>query len=406
MIKKILKSLLAVFALIFLVLTGLYFIPPKQERIQYDYKQIEKNPLLNSRVGWYKSSNNKNYQITWGSQDGLQLNYFDSLRNNLKNLRLTHIEGNKFSTDKNLKTVEVNFEFDNIDSISILNVKTSKTEFTATKLKNEFYKQEEVEYFNGDVRLAGLLMTPYNTNKSTAVVFIHGSGISDRNSFWYMHQANYLARNGYMVLLPDKRGCGKSEGEWHTASFQDFSDDITAALNYLSNNKKTEFSKKGVIGISQGGWISHLVNKDTKDLDFIIDVVGASTTPNEQLKFEIMNDIKNSGAPEFVAKPLSIVFAKRARGKRKIWWDKNGEFDPIPLMSKSDTKILKIFANEDENVPVTESQARIKELLKSNPSLSLDIKILENSGHALFSKNTNWIREDYLKFLNNWISQL
>ncbi|MBT8395287.1 MAG: alpha/beta fold hydrolase [Bacteroidia bacterium] len=405
MIKKILKFIFALLGIMVLVLAGLYFIPPNQEIVQYNYVDLEQNPLVNSRIGWYATENGKNYQITWGSKQGLQLNFFDLDRNNLKNLRLTHIDGNQFDTDGNLETTEIRFVSQNNDSIITLDVKTSKTEFTAIKLKNKFYNQEEIEYFNGNVRLAGLLMTPYNNIKSTAVVFIHGSGVSDRNSFWYLHQADYLARNGYMVLLPDKRGCGKSDGEWHTASFNDFSKDISAALNYLSLKRQSEFSKKGVIGISQGGWISHLVDQDNEDLDFVIDVVGSSTTPNEQVNFEVMNEIKNSGVPEFLAKPLSIVFGKRARAKRKIWWDKNGEYDPIPIMSKSNTKILKIFGNEDENVPVKRSQEKINELLKNYPKIPLEVKIFEGSGHAMFNNETNWIREDYLEYLNTWISK-
>jgi pimeloyl-ACP methyl ester carboxylesterase len=406
MFRKILKSVFILIGIIVLILFCLYLIPPQQEEIQYDYVNLEQNPLINSNVGWYTAENGNNYQITWGAKQGLQLNFFDNDRNNLKNLRLTHIDEDKFDTDGNLQTAEVRFKSQNNDSILILDVKTSKTEFTAIKRNNEFYNQEEIEYFNGDTRLAGLLMTPINNSKSTAVVFIHGSGVSDRDSFWYMHQADYLARNGFIVLLPDKRGCGKSSGEWHTASFNDFADDISAGLEYLSNKKQAEFTKKGIIGISQGGWISHIVNQDNDGLDFVIDVVGSSTTPNEQVKFEVMNETKNSGVPESLAKPISLIFAKRVKAKRKIWWDKNGEFDPISLMSISKTPTLKIFGDEDENVPVKRSQEKISDLLSSQPYLTLQVKIFEASGHGLINQDTKWIREDYLEFMNSWITKL
>lgn len=405
MIKKTIKFILILIGLIIVVLIGLYFIPPSQEVIEYNYAEVEQNPFVNSKTGIYAADNGKNYQITWGSKQGLQLNHFDLERNNLKSLRLNHIEKNLFDTNGDLETVEVEFISQQNDSVLLLNVKTSKTEFTATKLENKFYHQEEIEYFNGDVKLAGLLMTPYQNSKSTAVVFIHGSGVSDRDNFWYMHQAHFLAQNGYTVLLPDKRGCGKSGGEWHTASFDDFSGDIVSALNYLSSNKQSELSKIGVIGISQGGWISHLVNQNTK-LDFVIDVVGSSTTPTEQVKYEVMKEINSSGAPELLANPLSIVFAKRARGKRKIWWEKNGEFDPIPLMEKSKTRTLKIFANEDENVPVNRSLEEMDKLKNRVPDLPLEVKIFEGSGHALIDKETSWIRSDYLEYLKSWISKV
>ncbi|NNL15996.1 MAG: alpha/beta fold hydrolase [Flavobacteriaceae bacterium] len=404
--RKILKYLSILLALIILVLLGLYIIPPKQETIEYDYAEIERNPLVNSKIGWYEAKYGKNYQITWGAKQGLQLNLFDFDRDNIKSLRLKKIKENEYDTNNDPNTVEVRFKFNAENTSWNIDVNTSKTKLQAIKRDSLFYDQEEIEFYNGAQRLAGLLLTPYKNTKSVALVLIHGSGISDRDNFWYMHQAHYLASNGFIVLLPDKRGCGKSNGEWHTASFDDFASDISSALNYLLTNKQSEFNRMGVIGLSQGGWISHIVNQNNKDLDFVIDVVASTTSPNEQVKFEVMNEIKNSGVPEFIANPLSLVFAKRAQGKRRIWWDKNGEFDPIPLISKTTTPVLKIFADQDENVPVQRSLERLNELLKNNPDLPVDVKIFKGSSHALFDSETNWIRRDYLDYLIFWISKI
>ncbi len=405
MIKKILKILFYLIVLVILILLGLYIIPPGQESIEYDYAEIEKDANVSSKVGWYTAETGKNYQVTWAAKRGLQLNYFDENRDELKNLRVLPIRENEFDTNGDPETTEIRFTSSHNDSLVIMDVKTSKTELNAAKNDSLFYHQEEIEYFNGEVSLAGLLLKPVKDIKSTAIVIIHGSGVSDRDSFWYMYQADYLARKGYTVLLPDKRGCGKSQGEWHTASFDDFADDIVAALKHLESTQADEFSKVGVMGISQGGWISHLVNEKYPGLDFILDVVGASTTPNEQLRFEVKNEIQGSGAPGFLANPLSLVFAKRARGKRKIWWDKNGEFDPIPLIANSDTPVLKVFTDEDENVPVESSINRINALLQENRDLPVEIKLFEGSGHALMDKDTRWIRTDYLEYVSTWISK-
>lgn len=406
MIRKILKVVLFLFAALLLVLLGLYLIPPKQQVIEYNYVDIETNPEINSKVGWYTADNGKNYQLSWGANQGLQLNYFDNKRADLKHFVLTQIRDNEYDTNEDLQTTEVKFINNPTDSSLTMDVKTSKTLFKARKRSSLFYKQEEIQYFNGDIPLAGLLLTPIENSKSTAIVFIHGSGISDRDNFWYMHQADFLARSGYIVLLPDKRGCGKSGGEWHTASFKDFAEDIQAALDYLFANKESEFSKTGIIGLSQGGWISHKVNQVNSHLDFVIDVVSSATTPNEQVKFEVMRDIMDSGVPKFLADPLSLVFAKRARAKRKIWWEKNGEFDPVGLMSQTAIPVLKIFGDQDTNVPVKRSLEQMEVLLSERPGLPIELKIFEGSGHALFDEETQWIRKDYLEYLDAWISGL
>ncbi len=403
MLKKLLKIILLLLGLSLMVLLGLYLIPPNQEEIEYQYADIEKDSLINTKVGWYLSNDGKEYQITWGAKNGLQLNYFDSLRSNLKNIRLTKVADNQFDTNGDLQTSEVNFGY--ADSKLTLKVSTSKTNFTAIKIDSLHYNQEEIAYSNKDIKLAGLLLTPFENIKSTAIILIHGSGVSDRDNFWYMYQADYLARNGFIVLLPDKRGCGKSNGEWHTASFNDFADDIRAAQKYLIENKVNEFEKLGVLGLSQGGWISHIVNQNSKDLDFVVDVVSSANTPNKQVKYEIMNEIKNNGAPKFLANTLSFVFAKRARAKRKIWWEKNGSFDPLPFIQKSKIPVLKIFADKDENVPLGESLSAIDKMILKHPNVPLTIKIYKDTGHAMFNTETDWIRNDYLDYVIDWVSQ-
>ncbi len=400
---RIVKYFTILMGILILVVLSLYIIPPRQQKFQYDYRNLERNPGINAKVGHYVAGVDQHYQVTWGAQTGLQINYFHEHRDSLRQFRLTRIDDDQFDIDGDLNTTEVWFDLNPQDSSLQFTLKTQSTEITAKKNQAPFYRQEEVKYFNDSVRLAALLLTPVENHKSTAIVFIHGSGVSDRDNFWYMHQADYLARSGFVVLLPDKRGCGKSTGMWHTATFTDFAGDIVAALDYLSSHKKDVYNKIGIVGISQGGWISHIVNQEYGHLDFVVDVVSSSTTPNKQVLYEILNDIKTRGVPAFLAKPLSIVFAKRATGRRKIWWDQNGDFDPMPLMAKSDTPTLKIFGEKDKNVPVYQSQQLLKGLLIKHPDLPIEIKIFEGSQHGLMDPDKRWIRYDFLNYLVSWI---
>jgi len=45
---------LLLLAISFLVVLGLYFIPPGQEAIEYDYAELEQDQSINSKVGWYQ----------------------------------------------------------------------------------------------------------------------------------------------------------------------------------------------------------------------------------------------------------------------------------------------------------------------------------------------------------------
>jgi hypothetical protein len=102
------------------------------------------------------------------------------------------------------------------------------------------------------------------------------------------------------------------------------------------------------------------------------------------------------------------VFTKRAKGKREIWWELNGEFNPISLMEKSKTPTLKILAANDEmeKVPVKQPENVIKKLLEINKDIPFTLRIYKDLGHALFSGDTKWIRSDYLQFVVDWMLNL
>ena len=261
---------------------------------------------------------------------------------------------------------------------------------------------------NDKLELTATLMIPTLDGPKPFVSFIHGSGISDRNNYWYQYQADYLAKNGIIVLLPDKRGCGKSAGEWHNASFHDFAMDVIAGIEFVEKGLTLEISKTGIIGLSQGGWISHLTAQKTDYIDFVIDVVSSATSPNEQIKHEIKADLKSFGIPDFFISMVEPVFTKRAKLKRKTWWEKNGNYNPLEYLSKSGIPTLKIFGRKDEadNVPVKLSLERIDKLTRENPQIPLTIKVYEDSGHAMEDPETGWVRSDYLESVIVWISNI
>lgn len=404
-IRRIARFLIGIIAVTVLALVVLYIVPPSQQEFTYE-RFVEPRPDNEKQLlGFYQADDGKEYQISFRATNGLQLNYFSPSRAELKSLFLTRIDDNSYDTDGDLSSAEVTFRSTITDSTQVrtyMDVSTSKTNFSSSKTYSLFYSQQEVQYANEGIGLSALLMIPYESN-GIAIAFIHGSGFSDRDNFWYMHQADFLARQGFTILLPDKRGCGRSGGEWHTSSFVDFANDTQAGLDFLRTNYTEELSAFGVLGLSQGAWISQVLQQDYEKLDFAVEVVGSAVSPVQQVRFEVMKDIENSGVPGFIARPVSLVFAKRARGKRKIWWDKNGDFDPVKTLGTQQIPVLRIYGMEDTNVPVERSLFRLDSLMTANPTLPITIHTFEDSGHGLIDPVTEWVREDYLDLVAEWI---
>lgn len=77
-------------------------------------------------------------------------------------------------------------------------------------------------------------MLPDTPGPHPAVLFAHGSGDATRNvAIWNP----YFVRLGMAVLSLDKRGAGKSTGDWHTASMDDIANDWLAGVAMRANDR-------------------------------------------------------------------------------------------------------------------------------------------------------------------------
>ena len=92
------------------------------------------------------------------------------------------------------------------------------------------------------------------------------------------HKARMLARHGYGVLLFDRRGEGKSEGEPNSWGWGG-EDDIKAAIAYLQSRPDVDPDRIGGIGLSVGGEMMIEAAAETKELAAIVsDGAGARST--------------------------------------------------------------------------------------------------------------------------------
>ncbi|HKP70704.1 MAG TPA: alpha/beta hydrolase, partial [Pyrinomonadaceae bacterium] len=116
------------------------------------------------------------------------------------------------------------------------------------------YREEEVLFENGVVKLAGTLLLPLRGDKHPAVVITHGSSPNERTT--YRSWGRRFAEAGIAALIYDKRGAGKSTGDTRSASMENLADDAVAGVQLLSRRADIDASKIGVMGHSQGGWIA------------------------------------------------------------------------------------------------------------------------------------------------------
>ncbi len=275
--------------------------------------------------------------------------------------------------------------------------------FQGEKLDDSRYQVIEFRNEYQNIDLAVMLFLPANEGPYPAAVIIHGSGTSIRRNRWYLSVAHYLQDRGVAVLLPDKRGSEQSGGDWRSASFEDLATDALAAIQFLKNHGRSNVSRAGFIGMSQGGWIAPIAAERSADVAFLVSVVGSAVSTHEQLIYEENNNLKQAGFLPGVSNVIAFMSTLWIRKiAQKEFWDSVGDFDPAAYWGKLEIPAFALFGEDDSNVPTQRSAVLLRSLENSN----IHIKIYEGSGHALqdpMGTGNRIFREDALQDIRDFI---
>ncbi|MBS1564059.1 MAG: alpha/beta fold hydrolase [Bacteroidetes bacterium] len=336
------------------------------------------------------------------------------------------------------------------------------------------YTVREVEFDGAGTKLhyGATLTIPPGEGPFAAAVLITGSGPQDRDETLMGHKtfavlADYLTRNGLMVLRVDDRGVGKSTGSFSTATSADFADDVNESLNYLLASPKTDKKKIGLIGHSEGGMIAPMVAGRRDDIYFIVLLAGPgipiidlmalqsaavartrgvkdaaidsfSVFYRQSLPLIVKADNKEQAQQQFavavndwVARmPKNIVFPTTGiynDTSRKMfistmvqqvynpWFRYFLQFDPQPYLQKLHCKVLAINGSRDIQVLPEQNLGGITASLKKSKSPSYEVKEVPGLNH-LFQTCRKCTMQEYgeleetfspvaLDMISSWLKQ-
>jgi hypothetical protein len=156
------------------------------------------------------------------------------------------------------------------------------------------YREEEVAYKNSsaNIELAATLTVPQGKGPFPAALLMSGSGPHDRDESIMGHKpflvlADYLTRKGIVVLRADKRGVGRSGGNYAQAVMADFASDADAGVAYLKTRPEVDPHKIGLVGHSEGGVEAPMSAAHNPDVAFVVMMAGMGV-PGDQLLPEQM----------------------------------------------------------------------------------------------------------------------
>ena len=167
------------------------------------------------------------------------------------------------------------------------------------------YNQQIVTFDGGaaKVRLAGTFSMPTGKGPFPAVILVAGSGPQTRDEDVAGHKiflvlSDFLTRHGIAVLRYDKRGTGKSTGNYNNATTVEFTADAAAAATYLRSRPEVDVHHIGLIGHSEGGEIVPAVAAKDAGISFIVLLAGPGIRGDKLLAEQIYLIDKASGVPD------------------------------------------------------------------------------------------------------------
>jgi pimeloyl-ACP methyl ester carboxylesterase len=314
------------------------------------------------------------------------------------------------------KTTEssIQFQRDGAGKVTALTwVRNDGTPRVARRVEIE--RREDVQFSNGNVRLAGTLIAPTAQGKYPAIILVHASGAEDRE--YLLPFARFLIRHGIAVLGYDKRGVGGSTGDWRTASFDDLAGDVVAAFEYLKTRPDVDFNQIGLLGWSQAGWVMPIAATRAKDIAFLISISGAGIPAAETTIDQSRNEMTMSGMkPEMVNQIVDLMKLQYQFARTGQDWDKYAAarntlvarigrapetfpgsqtdpywgfirrlyfYDPAPTLRQLKTPTLAFFGALDNNIVAEKNKVAWESALHAAGNPDYTLLILPGANHLM-----------------------
>lgn len=320
-------------------------------------------------------------------------------------------------------TAKVRFDVEGAEVRGLWMIRDGEAARYAKRLSR--WKREEVRFVNGAVMLSGTLLVPPGLGPHPVMVYAHGAGLQTRAA---APAAEIFADLGFAVLTYDKRGTGRSTGDWRSASLADLESDLGAAIAFARSRKEIDSKRVGLWCFSQGGWLATMAAARLGDIAFMIVTAGSGVSVAENVAYEAEGQMREAGLSDDevregsrVARELFRLASSSAsparakalvdesRGKRWAshvfllneplggegwqWVQREGPIDSSSVLPKVRCPVLWIFAGRDIYVDPIEGRERIEKAAARGGNRNVTIAHFAEANHYLLECRTGFESE-------------
>ena len=256
-------------------------------------------------------------------------------------------------------------------------------------LKNETLGKEIIlKTSTGNI--SGSLLTPENDSKDIVVLFISGSGATDRDG----NQRPQLVNNSILFLAEelnsagissvrfDKRGVGKSAaslGREEDLLFTHYVDDVRAWIDLLSK----DYKRVVVVGHSEGALVALLAAAENPNVAGVVSIAGSGRNFGELLKTQLAPEVLSAAEPfiENLRRGVTIadvppMLMYLFRPSIQPYWISMIAIEPVVEIAKLTVPVLIINGSTD--IQILPEDAAL--LQKAQPKATM--RIIPNMNHV------------------------
>ncbi len=160
--------------------------------------------------------------------------------------------------------------------------------------------------------------------------------------------SRHLAEQGFDSLRYDKRGVGKSQGDFWSAGLFDNAADVKAAVEFVRAHETLSAGKVFLLGHSEGAYLAAKVAAQSPDLAGVVLLAGGARPCEEELRWQAAEIAKGfTGFNAFLIKLLRIdVLKAQAKQIEKIKRS-TADWFRVQLVAKVNAKWMREFLDYD-----------------------------------------------------------
>jgi uncharacterized protein len=229
-------------------------------------------------------------------------------------------------------------------------------------------RHETVRINSRGVEIAATVSLPrWGSGPFPAVVAVHSSGprrADDLRIVW-----RNLVPEGVVVLTYDKPGVGASSGQFQEVrtdtseqQLRSIAEDVLALVEFLKKHPNVDPKRVGLFGGSQAGWIIPLACDEQKDIPFSVILSGPATSYGMEMYF---SSLTGEGVRQGSGLSDHQIEERLNNFQGPIG------YDPLPVLSRSQTPTLWLYGEKDIDIPAQRSAKIVANLQSQGAPFTL-----------------------------------